>query len=639
MTTAVPDYGNPPPLFDVGAVWRLIWRRRLLVIAITLITISAASLYVVLTPPSYTAGASILVDPRDVKTTNIDSVLPGIGADSAAIASQVSVIESRDLLSKVYADLNLQDDPDYAGSGGGILSFLHRSAQPVNPEVAFDKFLHAISVEREGLTYVIDVTVKASTPEKAAKIANAVVDHYIAATGAQQTSVTSGVTTVLNGKIAALQDDVANAERAVADFKRQNGIFDETTGGTLQSQIDTVSGQILTAQDALNQAQSKYDQAKNAGTSPAALVQLSDVWSSPAMEGLRADYNQRAAALASAQATLGPKHPTVVQAQAELNKVQALLAREAARISRQLKSDRDLDKASLDKLQASLEALRDKAGQTNLAQVQLRQLQGKADAAHAVLADFLQRSQETSQMSGLQNQQVHVISAAAPPTEATWPKPMLLLPVSAVLGLLAGCGIAMLWPATRKSVPAPAPAPAPVTPDRPRRERTRDTRATSEPTPSNARRYASLDVARQEIFSSADTPLTTAVQKLLNDMLAELPSRGGPFVVAFSSLRDIRLAEMGASFTALGIERIGGRALVLKDGATPEVDAGQYGFILVAADHYLAGAADLDVLVLTPEEQRLRPAGAKGIVFVLTPIAAKPQLVTVTGTPVAATAS
>ena len=631
MTSVVLDYRNPPPLFDVGAVWTILWRRKLLVGLVTLGVILAASLYIVVTPPTYSATSAILVDPRDIKSTNIDNVLPGIGADSAAIASQVSVIESRDLLSKVFDQLGLATDSEFASSGSGLLSFLH-AAKPPSPEVALQKFMRAVGVEREGLTYVIDVTVKSANPDKAARIANAVVAQYIAMTGAQQTSANADVTATLNAKIAALQSDVSAAERAVADFKQQHGIFDETTGGTLQSQIDAVSAQVIAAQDALNQAQAKVDQAKAAGTSPEALLHLSDVWSSPAMEALRTDYNTRSAALASAQATLGPRHPTVVQAQAELNRVQSLLSREAARISRELTATRDLAKAGLTKLQSSLDALRQKANDANIAQVQLRQLQGQADAAHAVLNDFLKRSQETAQISGLQTQQVHVISQAAAPTEATWPKPTLLLPVSALLGALLGSGLALMLGAR---TPSPAPTPAPVTPDRPRRDSASGKQQPAAVARSSAQRYANLDTARREIFSAATTPVTAAVQALLKDVLAALPAHEGPFVLSFSA-GDRALARYGAALAAIGVERIGGKVLFV-DQPHIAADAGQFRFILVTADHHLAAGADLDIAVVSTTDPVEPEAHAGAIVFQLPPAPPiRPTLVGAAGPDLAA---
>jgi uncharacterized protein involved in exopolysaccharide biosynthesis len=625
MNSVVLDQTNPAPLFDVGAVLKTLWRRRILVLGVALLVVLAAGAYTVLTKPSYTASAAILVDPRDAKTTNIDSVLPGIGADSAAIASQVSVIESRDLLGKVYASLDLATDPEYAGGGGllsGLLSFGKAPRAP-NAEVAFQKFLGSVGVEREGLTYVIDVTVKSGDPAKAAKIANAIVDQYIGSTAAQQNDATTDVTATLNGKIGALQNDVSTAEHAVAGFKQQHDILDDTTGGTLQSQTDQLTTQLIAAKDALNQAQTKLDQASAAGTSPADFAQLSDVSSSPATDQLRNDYNTKAAALASAQATFGPKHPTVVTARAELNKVQGLLEREANRIARQLKADRDAAQMNVDKLQAGLAGLRQQSNAASAAQVQLAQLQRQADAARAVLSDFMQRSQETSQMQGLQNSQVHVISAAAPPPDPTWPKPMLLLPVSAVLGLMLGCGVALLLGDVKLS---PLPAPVPAGPEKPRREVLKPV-PTRTPV-SQARRFASLDSAKGEIFAGLDTPLTRSIQQSLKQILGNLPRHGKPYVLAVSAIRDADLATAGATLLATGLERIGARALVIGDSDSADIASDQ-NFILVDSRHALAATADLDILVLTPEEDRLRPANSQRLTLVLDLAAAseRPRLV------------
>ena len=621
------DYLNPPPLFDVGAVWATLWRRRILIVTITLGVLFAAGLYIVVTKPSYTAGAAILVDPRDLKTTNIDSVLPGIGADSAAIASQVSVIESRDFLGKVFADLHLDADPDYSSNGfASQLLGLFRPTKPIDPEAVFQRFQSTVSVDREGLTYVIDVNVKSPDPVKAARIANAIVELYISGTAAQQTTATNDVTTTLNGKIAALETDVSQADQAVEDFKQKNQIFDETTGGTLQSQVDALSGQVIAAQDALDQAETKYDQAVAAGKSAEALSQLSDIWSSPATEKLRDDYNTRAAALASAQATFGPKHPNVIQAKAELSKVQGLLIREAARITKELKSNRDLARTALAKTTQSLDALRQKSSQSDVAEVQLRALQRKADAARSVLADFQKRSQETSQMGGLQSSQVHVISSAAPPPEPTWPKPMLLLPVSALLGLLLGSGTALMLGdgALRR---APAPRPAPAGPGGPRGEPRNQVDVPTAVSP--ARRYAGLDAARREMFSTTETALSRSIQRLLRQVLAALPKHQKPYVLALSSVRHPDLAQHGARLVAMGLERIGARTLIVSnDEAVGAAQAADYDFILVDEAHDLAGSADVDILVLTPEEARLRPASAAhNITLVLESPAVGPKLV------------
>jgi uncharacterized protein involved in exopolysaccharide biosynthesis len=628
MTSVSLENSYPPPLFDVAAVLSTLWHRRLLVLSLTIAVIAAAVIYIGVTKPTYTAGAAILIDPRDVKTTNIDNVLAGIGADSAAIASQVSVIQSRELLDAVFTDLQLETDPEYTSTGvASQLMGMLRPARPLDREAIFQRFQHSVSVEREGLTYVIDVTVKAGDPAKAAMIANAIVDRYIASNAAQRATATTDVATALNDKIGPLQDAVADAERAIEDFKQANQIFDDSTGGALKGQVDSLSGQVLGAQDALNQAQSRYDQALAAGTSASALAQLSNIYSSPALEGLRADYNARSTVLASAQATYGPKHPNVIAAQAEVAKVQALIGREAGRIAAELKSDRDLAQANLSKVQADLAALRKQSEKTDLATVELRQLQRKADAARAVLSDFMQRSQETSQMNGLQNSQVHVISSAAPPPDATWPKPMLLLPVSAVLGLLLGSGVALMLGEGRARVAAaPAPSPAPVEPvdpvdpepvdPTPRKTRKPESTHTERPAYSAARRYAQLDNGRRELTNAHEA----TVQSVLRQIIRSLPKDRNQYIIGFSSVRDAALANEGAELTAMGLQMIGAHPVVMTGDRID--DAGEHNFILVALPHELAHFADVNVLVLTREEAKFRPANATGpIVLVVDAVA------------------
>ena len=280
---------------------------------------------------------------RDSRATNLNSVLPGIGADSAAIASQVSVIDSTDLLRKVFDDENLGEDPEFAG--GGLLSSITGAlwgGGSHSDDAVFEGFRKHVSVEREGLTYVIDVSVQLHDPEKAARIAQAIVGAYRASLEGQNEAANTKVNDLLTGRITGLQAAVGDAERAVQDFKYKHRIFDASSGGTLQSQTDQLTTQLVAAQDQADQAESKYDQAVAAGTGPDGLNKLAEIVNSNTTDKLRQDYNQRAAALANAESTYGPKHPTIVRMQAELGRIRGLMALEAQRITRELKASRDI---------------------------------------------------------------------------------------------------------------------------------------------------------------------------------------------------------------------------------------------------------------------------------------------------------
>lgn len=619
MNQTVMDERSPLLLFDVLGGLRTLWHRRVLIVVMTATLLAVGALYIVSTKPTYTAEAAILVDTRDARATTLDSVLPGIGADSAAISSQVSVIESRDLLGAVFDANGLANDPEFADPGlFAKLMSRFRPVAPLSRDAIFEKFQSLVGVQREGLTYIIDVSFKSRDAGKAARIVNAIVARYRASLADQAANADNSVSATLSDKIIGLQKDVGDAERAVQDFKSSHNIFDAGTGGSVQSQIDQLTTQLVAAQDSANQAQDRYNQAVAAGTGAKSLDKLTAIVPSPAADRLRDTYNARASALANAQALYGPKHPTIVSLEAELQKLNGLMGQEADRIVQELKASRDLSALNVKKLQASLVALRAEGNQSDLAQVQLRELQRQSDAARSVLDAFMKRAQETSQMQGLQLSQVRIISSAAPPTQATWPKPLLLLPVSALLGLAAGCALALAL-GTPKPVLAPAPAPAeppptkvrPPVPPAARRSRIPGLGTLRLPATPGSSLRGSLKAARLEIAMGNDTPLARSVQDLLAQLLSRLGRGASPYLLVLSSLREGMERSVAADLLGIGLQRIRGRALLIEiAGSADEPVALHSASRTGRSGVFVDTATGLPTVVLPARDGRRLAAGA-----------------------------
>jgi succinoglycan biosynthesis transport protein ExoP len=570
MTLATEE--NAPPLFDLGATIGVLWARRLVIFGVALGVFLAACAYVAVTKPVYTATATILLDPRDSRATGFDNVLPGIGPDSAAISSQVAVIASTELLGQVFESEGLANDPEFASRG--LLSRLLGRNSSLR-EGAFDAFRSKVSVEREGLTYVIDVSFKSTDREKAARIVNAIVARYKATLAGEKESANSEANDLLTGKVEDLEKAVSDAEREVQEFKFQNQIFDASAGGTLQSQIDQFSAQLVTAQDLADQAEVKYQQAVAARTGPEGLARLSKILSSSTTDKLRDDYNQRSAVLANSRVVLGPKHPTIARLSAELAGIRDLMSSEAARIVEELKAQRDIARQNVAQIQAKLDRLREKANASDLAQVKLRQLQRKADAARSVLDDFLRRSQQTLHMEGLQISQVRVINEALPPLQATWPKPKLILPTSAVLGLMLGCAVALLLGTRPNAVAAGQGATPPSRPRLPRGwlpRRIKPARRTQEPldlgvfkipASSGASRQGSILSVRTEVAEFRNVEFLESVDRLLEELTSRLQDHAKPYVLRISALSDCPERRVAGATIGIALERIRQRVLVI----------------------------------------------------------------------------
>lgn len=565
------DERTLPPLFDLGAVWNILWQRRMMVVASVGAMLLLTLLYLAITKPSYTATASILIDPRDSHATDFNSVLPGIGTDSAAIASQVFVIDSRDLLMEVLESEGIESDPEF--SNAGLLSFLWASGT-VEKDAIFKRFERRVSVERAGLTYVINVSFMSEFSDKAARIANAIVDRYRASLSGERESANSDVNSLLAEKISDLQKNVSDAERTVGDFKIEHQILDPAAGGTLQSQIDQVTDQLIAARGDADRAKDKYDQALAAGTVPAGLSKLSEILSSSTIDRLRDDYNKRAAELANYETVYQSRHPMIRRLRSELGRTQELMAAEATRITRELNAKYDLAVQNGATLQAKLDALRQQSKTSDAAQVQLRRLEAKAQAARSVLDDFLKRAEETSQLHGLQRSEARVISMAAPPVQPTWPKPFLLLPVSGVLGLIAGCGLALVSGAIGQPQDG---SPAPIKGRRQAIEIPKDNGAIPrpEPVPVNFGEYrlparassgahSCIRAIRRRLFQAGSEPFSRDLLQLLRRIILQLTEHPKPYVLLVSSIGTPFEAKLAAVMIGIGFQQTGQKVLMVE---------------------------------------------------------------------------
>ena len=172
---------------DLRGLWMLLRWRASLIGLVALATIVFAGVALLALPPKYKATTILLVDPRQPRVTQAE-VIAGIGADAAAVESQVELIESSAVARKVIARLSLDKDQDFARP-----SLLERVTeglrgmfweQPVDRaewEISrlVYKFQQGMSVRRRGLTYVLEISYSSADAAKAARLSGAIAEAYL----------------------------------------------------------------------------------------------------------------------------------------------------------------------------------------------------------------------------------------------------------------------------------------------------------------------------------------------------------------------------------------------------------------------------------------------------------------------------
>jgi uncharacterized protein involved in exopolysaccharide biosynthesis len=186
------------PLFDLRAYYEPIVARRLhsvvrhlpLILGLLVIAIGTASFFVALLPREYTAEA--LVSPGFFLDEDNSKQVAVASMDGALLVnSDVQFINSPAMARAVVKRLKLDADPDFMVSSPVIFRRLKEAIFPeraVNSQLerAVSSIGKRLEVTNNPRSYLISVSFTASSPEKAANIANAFALEYLRAKAIQR---------------------------------------------------------------------------------------------------------------------------------------------------------------------------------------------------------------------------------------------------------------------------------------------------------------------------------------------------------------------------------------------------------------------------------------------------------------------
>ncbi len=226
--------------------------------------------------------------------------------------------------------------------------------------------------------------------------------------------------------------------------KAEQSLFDPGGENLSNRQIQTLNEQLVDARAKAAAARSKYELLKQ--VTPERLrsaAASADVLQSPVVSALRAQYATAAQNLAEKNARYGTEHPQVVTARAQAGDVERQITAEISRIVTSAGNEYQLAKSREDSLIASLDELKEKAGNFNQAGVKLRELERDAQANRDLFQSFLNRAKQTAEAS-LQVPDSRVVSAAVVPISTSYPKRALMIGLGffGMLGLSVALALA-----------------------------------------------------------------------------------------------------------------------------------------------------------------------------------------------------
>jgi len=443
---------------QIEVVTGFLRRRYWLILIGLLLSAPFGALYLRLTPATYTASATTLIESRK----NPFDALLGSNAmpDFAWVESQIGVLRSRNVAAIVVKQLRLADDPTFIRSGYDPLDqFLARfgwgepdpKSEPERVEGAIAALNNGLKVQRLGPSYLVRIDFSSPNKELAVKIANAVTDAYVFDQLNAKFQANRRAGDWLQERLQALREQASAAERAVVEFKAKNNIV-PAGGGTVMSEkeLSQMSNGLVSARVAASEIQLRLErieavrkayQKDKPDPSAEQDETVSEAMSSAIITGLRTRYLDLVNREADWSVRYGKNHTAVVKLRTQIREIRRSIYEELGRIEENFKSEYAIAKKRQDEYEKGLAGLAS-LSTNNQAQVTLFSLEAAAQSYRRLYDNFLQRHTESVQQQTFPITEARQVSAAS--ATKTGPKTLQIWAVTIFAGGMIGLGFGAL---------------------------------------------------------------------------------------------------------------------------------------------------------------------------------------------------
>ncbi|OBQ86020.1 MULTISPECIES: polysaccharide biosynthesis tyrosine autokinase [unclassified Mesorhizobium] len=410
---------------DVREVFDFFLRRWKLVCGIAVITFTLFMAAAYILPTTYTGVSQILLDaPIDYMTPQ-DYSNSDFSDNPTFIESQIAVLRSASLLQQVVDSQKLAEDPKI---GPGALIWLQ----------------NALGVSRVGLGNVIELDVGAYDPEKAASLANAIAQAYVADRIRSRYEGVQKASSWLSDRAAYLRAELSRSEQAVQKFRIDHNLVATQAGSLTDQQLSELNVALINARAELSEKRSQYQQVSKVQAAGGDIQSIPDVLQSVVINALRAQLSGVTRREADLKLKYGERHPEVLSAQAERRDIEGQIAAEVQRLIGNLKNEVDAAEAREASLARALDSVSNRSEIEGQVGVQLRDLERIAAANKELFETFLSRAKLTEEKSTLLNSGVRVITDASVPGAPSFPNRPLFAALGVVFGIFFGGAGAVL---------------------------------------------------------------------------------------------------------------------------------------------------------------------------------------------------
>lgn len=414
--SAIPQVYSSPG-FTLLQIASIVWAYRKQTLLIMLAALALAALVTKLMPKTYEAKAALMVD-YEINDP-LGKEFP-TGLISSYMATQIDLLRSPAVMLPAIERLKLADNPKYREGFSG---------DPQNlPEFIRSSIAKHLTIEQgQWGSQLIYISYTADDAQEAARVANAIADVY----ADQQLDRVNGPSGERSRRytqqLEELKRNVNAAQDRLTAFRQRTGLIDAADNKTDigLDRLTDLEHRLLEAQEMRRTAE-----VRASGNISVAEAELA----SNSVQQLKTDLAGQQSRMAELSATMGPRHPDVIQLRAQIAATRRAIGAEMSSYSGNAQAQVGAARQREQQLLEEVKQERVKVLEHRKVQDEGSKYALDLESAQTLYRRALDGFDQVALSSGGGYTNVRFVNRATPPVKADKPKPL----VNLALGLMAG---------------------------------------------------------------------------------------------------------------------------------------------------------------------------------------------------------
>jgi capsular exopolysaccharide synthesis family protein len=430
MQQAIPAKFDAPPASETTANLRhyihVVMERRWLAVSAFFVVMVLTAIYLAQAKPVYEAVARLQINresdnPLSGKDTYTDSRY-----EMDYLQTQYKNLQSRTLLGMVIDNLGLTNDTRYS------------KAQDPVARLNLDVTISPVRLSR-----LVDIKVEHTDPARAALIANTIGQMFMSNNVAQKQASSSEALNWLTDQEENTRQKVEDSETKLQEYRTEkNEVSLEDNDNLIRQSLFTAKAELTKAHIDTLAADETIAEIDRILADGKPIESIPTVRDSQVMQRLQQELGLRESALAALLTRYRDKHPSVIQARGEIEKMRQAIKDEAQFSLDALRNNAIFMHKREEALAQNVEQETVKQQELNALRIEYDALKREASNNESIYNNVLLRRSETELLSRISANNIIFVDPASPPIKPVKPKVILTIIFGLFAGALAGVGLA-----------------------------------------------------------------------------------------------------------------------------------------------------------------------------------------------------